>query len=118
MIKPFLAACAVLATGSAAVAGPFVNVENNAGWSGNDFSGSVTDLHVGYEGQVGAVSWYLQGGPSLVSPENVDSEVEFSAKGGGSFAVTDKLGIYGELSGITGDDDNSYGTKIGAKYFF
>ena len=47
-----------------AQAGPYVNVENSAGFTGSDFNGSVTDAHVGYEGGEGVYGFYLQGGPA------------------------------------------------------
>ena len=31
-----------------ALAGPYVNVETNAGWVGDDYSGATTDIHVGW----------------------------------------------------------------------
>ena len=34
----------------AAIAGPYVNVETNSGFVGNDYTGSATDVHVGVEG--------------------------------------------------------------------
>ena len=38
---------------------------------------------------------------------------------GAAFNVSQSLGIYGEVSTITnGDEDRSYGTKLGAKYKF
>ena len=118
MLKSFLAVCAALATGSAAAAAPYVNVENNAGWVGNDFQGSVTDFALGYEGNHGAYSWYVQGGPSLLSPKDSDITMEFSGKLGGSVKVTERIGIYAEASGMTGDGENSYGTKWGTTYTF
>ena len=124
MLKSLFASCAVLATGSAAVAGPFVNVETNAGFLGSDYRASTTDLHVGYEGESGVFGWYVQGGPSLVSVDGDDfftddsTEVELSGKIGATIAATEKLGIYGELSGMTGDYENAYGLKAGAKYSF
>lgn len=118
MLKPILAACAALATGSAAVAGPYVNVETNAGFYGSDYMGATTDLHVGFEGSTGASSWYVQGGPAIVNPDGVDADLELSGKVGASFAVSPKLSFYGELSGVTGDSANSYGAKAGAKYAF
>ena len=33
-----------------ASAGVYVNVENNAGYTGSDYTGAVTDFHVGFEG--------------------------------------------------------------------
>jgi len=98
----------------AAQAGPYVNVEANSGFTGSDYTGSATDVHVGYEG----TNWYVQGGPTLLAPDAADGDVELSGKAGGSYAVTDALSVYGEVSFITGDDANGYGTKVGAKYNF
>ena len=99
-------------------------METNAGFLGSDYQASTTDLHVGYEGESGVFGWYVQGGPSLVSVDGDDfftddsTEVELSGKVGATIAATEKLGIYGELSGMTGDYKNAYGLKAGAKYSF
>ena len=42
-----LAAAAAVVAPSAALAGPYVNVETNAGWTGADYTGAATDFHVG-----------------------------------------------------------------------
>tara|TARA_B100001758_G_C18325304_1_gene565539 strand:+ start:617 stop:1009 length:393 start_codon:yes stop_codon:yes gene_type:complete len=116
---------AVLA--SPAFAGPFVNVENNAAFVGGDglnskYAGSVTDVHVGIDGNGDYTSWYMQAGPALISPQNGDADVELSGKIGGSVVVTadEKLSLYGEISFITVDDFDraNLGTKLGAKYNF
>ena len=44
------AAAAIAFAPAAALAGPYVNVETNAGWAGDDYTGATTDAHVGYEG--------------------------------------------------------------------
>jgi hypothetical protein len=84
MIK---SAFAVLATAplfaGAAMAGPYVNLEANSGFSGSNYSGTTTDLHVGYEGTEGALGYYIQGGPSLVTPDAGSSETIFTGKVGG-----------------------------------
>ncbi len=119
MIKSVSCALGALAFGaSAAVAGPYVNVEANTGWVGSDYVGNVTDMHLGYEASEGPYSVYAQGGPAFVSLDDMDSEVEFSGKIGGSVAASDQFSVYAELAGITGDQDNSYGGKLGAKYNF
>jgi hypothetical protein len=123
MIKSVFAAAAALSlSAGAAVAGPYVNVETNAGWVGDDYSGAVTDLHVGYEGDLGEdAAWYVQGGPAIVSLDGEESETEISGKVGASVALTDSLGAYGELSMITADqdfDDLNVGGKLGVKYNF
>ena len=47
MIKSVFAATAALSmSAGAALAGPYVNVETNAGWVGDDYSGATTDIHV------------------------------------------------------------------------
>lgn len=124
MLKPILAACATLATGSAAVAGPYVNIESNAGFLGSDYQAATTELHVGYEGTTGAFNWYVQGGPSVLSLDSnggesdENNQVEMSGKIGASVAASEQLSIYGELSGLTGELENSYGLKAGAKFVF
>ena len=40
------AAAAAFAAPGAALAGPYVNVETNAGWTGGDYTGATTDFHV------------------------------------------------------------------------
>ena len=121
MIKSVFAATAALSmSAGAAFAGPYVNVEANSGWTGSDYSGTVTDIHVGYEGSTGAVGYYVQAGPAIVAGDDVDSETVLSGKTGASVAATERLDIYGEVSFITGidDADDGYGAKIGAKFNF
>ena len=121
MIKTAFAAAAALAFAPAAAqAGPYVNVEANSGFTGSDYNGTTTDLHVGYEGATGALSYYGQVGPSIVTPDGGDTDTVFSGKVGAGVAATEKLGFYGELSFATGANgaDNGYGVKAGAKYSF
>ena len=113
-----LALAAPLAS-APAMAGVYVNVESNASYTGTDYTSRTTDFHVGYEGDVGDLGYYIQGGPAVVGADGVDGTNEFSGKLGASVAASEKLDIYGEVSFATVEDsDNSYGTKIGAKYSF
>ena len=120
MFKPTIAAAAaaVAFAPAAALAGPYVNVETNAGWAGDDYVGATTDIHVGYEGALGAGSYYVQAGPAVVAADGVEAETEFSGKAGLGIPVTDAIGVYGEVSFLTGDDDTGYGGKLGVKYNF
>ena len=118
MKKIALALASTLVT-APAFAGPYVNVESNASYTGNDYTSRTTDLHIGYEGEVGALGYYLQGGPALVNGDAVDGSTDFSGKFGASVAANEKLDVYGEVSFITDEvADTAYGTKIGAKYNF
>ena len=98
----------------AAIAGPYGNVEANSGFVGDDYSATVIDNHIGYEGK----GWYIQAGPAIVAGDGVDSELELSGKVGGSVALSESVDLYGEVSFITGDESNSYGTKAGVKWTF
>ena len=124
MIKTAFAAVAAASTlaAPAAFAGPYVNVETNAGWTGSDYPGATTDFHVGYEGALGTTgSYYVQGGASLITPDNGTDDTVPSGKAGVGLALTDTLGAYGEISFIgSGDDsvDRGYGGKLGVKYTF
>ena len=124
MIKTAFAALAAASAiaAPAAFAGPYVNVEANSGWTGSDYSGTNTDLHVGYEGALGeSASYYVQGGATVLSPDGGESDTVPSGKAGIGFGVTDALGAYGEVSfvGSGSDDvDRGYGAKLGLKYNF
>ena len=125
MIKTAFAAAAAavaFAAPGAALAGPYVNVEANSGWTGSDYTGTTTDFHVGYEGALGeSASYYVQGGASLVSPDAGDSDTVPSGKAGLGVTVTDALGAYGEVSFVGSGDssvDRGYGAKVGLKYSF
>ena len=114
------AAAAVAFAPAAALAGPYVNVEANAGWVGDDYKSTTTDIHVGYEGEVGAASYYVQAGPAIVSVDGEESETEFSGKAGLGLPISDALSAYGEVSFLTTEDDDDFGLggKLGLKYNF
>tara|TARA_X000001036_G_scaffold381725_1_gene373960 strand:+ start:572 stop:865 length:294 start_codon:yes stop_codon:yes gene_type:complete len=97
-------------------------VEANSGWTGSDYTSTTTDLHVGYEGELGeSASYYVQGGASVVSPDGAESDTVPSGKAGLGLALTDALGAYGEVSFVGSGDSNidrGYGSKLGLKYNF
>ena len=118
MKKLALALAASLAS-APAMAGVYINAESNASYTGNDYTSRTTDLHIGYEGDVGELGYYVQGGPAFTAADGADGSTDFSGKLGASVAASEKLGVYGEVSFKTDETaDNSYGTKIGAKYSF
>ena len=60
MIKSAIAlAAAAPLMAAPALAGPYVNIEANAGWTGDDYTGATTDVHVGYEGAIGEDRCFL-----------------------------------------------------------
>ena len=114
------AAAAIALAPAAALAGPYVNVETNAGWVGDDYTAATTDLHVGFEGEVGAAGYYVQAGPAIVAVDGEDTDTQFSGKAGVGVPVSDALGVYGEMSFLTADSDDDFGLggKLGVKYNF
>lgn len=124
MVKTAFAALAAASAiaAPAAFAGPYVNVEANSSWTGSDYTGTNTDLHVGWEGDLGeTASYYVQGGATVISPDKADADTVPSGKAGIGIGVTDALGVYGEVSFVgSGDDsiDRGYGAKSGIKYSF
>ena len=121
MIKSVFAAAAALSmSAGAAVAGPYVNVEANAGWTGDDYTGATTDIHVGYEGEIGAASYYVQAGPAIVAVDGEETDTQFSGKAGLGLPISDALSAYGEVSFLTAEDEDDFGVggKLGLKYNF
>jgi len=123
MIKSAFAALAAAPLfAGAALAGPYVNVEANSGFTGSNYNGTNTDLHVGYEGPIGeSASYYVQAGATIVAPDGAATDTVPSGKAGVGVALTDALGAYGEVSFVGSGDrnvDRGYGTKIGLKYSF
>jgi len=121
MFKSVFAVTAALFTSAgAALAGPYVNVETNAGWVGDDYSGATTDIHVGYEGEAGTASYYVQAGPAIVAVDGEESDTQFSGKAGLGLPVSEAIGVYGEVSFLTAEDEDDFGLggKLGLKYNF
>jgi hypothetical protein len=123
-MKSIIAVAALSALSAPAFAGPYANVENNAGWVGNDFEGAVTEVHAGYEFEAGEDAIiYVQAGPAFVSIEDEDLSTEVSGKLGIAADVSENFEVYGEVAFITADqefdvDTLSLGTKVGATYRF
>ena len=114
------AAAAIALAPAAALAGPYVNVETNAGWVGDDYTSATTDLHVGFEGEAGAASYYIQAGPAIVAVDGEETDTQFSGKAGVGVPVSDAIGVYGEMSFLTTEDEDDFGLggKLGVKYNF
>ena len=122
-MKFALAVLATTALATPATAGVYVNVEANSSLTGADYTSTTTDVHVGYEGGNDSASFYVQGGPAIVSVDGADeADTRISGKLGGSIAATDRVDVYGEIALLTAeedtDEDNAWATKVGVKYAF
>ena len=115
MFKSIIAVAAASAFSAPVLAGPYVNLEVNSSLTGSDYTGTTTDLAIGWEGS----NWFAQGGGLITQPDGGESTTDFIGKIGGDVAFTDAVGIYGEFSVQTKEaTDNLYGVKLGTKYTF
>ena len=86
---------------------------------GNPYMGILLgglEAVVGYEGTTeSGIGWYVAGGPTATHTETADEfgDVEFIGYLGGSY---DKF--YGEISGVTAEDDVDWAGKVGVKFTF
>jgi len=110
-----LAAAPLLASG-AAFAGPYVNLEATGSYPDGAYESGGLEAVVGYEGATeSGIGWYVSGGPTVTHTETTDEfgDVEFIGYLGGSY---DKF--YGEISGVTAEDDVDWSAKAGVKFTF
>ena len=110
-----LAAAPLLATG-AAFAGPYVNLEATGSYPDGAYESGGLEAVVGYEGTTeSGIGWYVSGGPTVVHTEETDEfgDVELIGYVGASY---DKF--YGEISGVTAEDDVDWSAKAGVKFTF
>ena len=118
MIKSTIAAIAAtpLLVSGAAFAGPYVNLEATGSYPDGAYTSGGLEAVVGYEGSTeGGLGWYVSGGPTVTHTETADEfgDVEFVGYLGGSY---DKF--YGEISGVTAEDDVDWSAKAGVKFTF
>ena len=91
-MKKFIVLTAAATLSAPVLAGPYVNVETKASYTGSDYTSRATDLHVGYENKLGSLNWYVQGGQTIDSVDgSEESDSSFSGKFGGSVAATEKI---------------------------
>ena len=105
----------------AAFAGPYVNLEATGSYPDGAYTSGGLEAVVGYEGETpSGIGWYVSGGPTVTHTETADEfgDVELIGYLGGSKSLTEKTGLYGEVSGVTAGDDVNWGGKVGMKYSF
>ena len=110
-----LAAAPLLATG-AAFAGPYVNLEATGSYPDGAYESGGLEAVVGYEGTTeSGIGWYVSGGPTVAHTEAADEfgDVEIAGYLGGTY---DKF--YGEIYGVTNEDDIDFSGKVGVKFTF
>ena len=88
-------AAALAASTPAAFAGPYLNWETNLSYTGSDYTSALHELHIGWEGENGAASYYIQGGPAYSAVDAASSsDLEFSGKAGGADSPSPNLSAF------------------------
>ena len=96
------------------ICGTYVNLEATGSYPDGAYSSGGLEAVVGYEGTTeSGIGWYV--GVLQHSHRNCDEfgDVEFIGYLGGSY---DKF--YGEISGVTAEDDVDWAGKVGVKFTF
>jgi len=100
----------------AAFAGPYVNLEANGSYPDGSYESGALEAQIGYEGTTeGGLGYYVSAGPTVGHTEAADEfgDVELAGYIGGTY---DKF--YGEIYGVTNDDDIDLAGKVGVKFTF
>jgi len=119
-MKTIITTGILLSLATPAVAGPYVNVENNASWLDSEFGSGSTEVHAGYLFDNGI---YVQGGPAYLTVDGAENTTEYSGKVGFGTDLSEDLNLYGEVSFVTEDQEFTFdqlnlGTKVGVTYSF
>ena len=122
-LKSTIAAVAAtpLLVSGAAFAGPYVNLEANGSYPDGSYTSGALEAQIGYEGETpGGIGWYASIGPTVAHTESTDDfgDVEIAGYLGGSKQITEKVGLYGEIYGVTNESDIDFSGKIGTKFTF
>ena len=128
MLKYLTIATSILLFPASGMAKPYINIEHNASYlhqcskCGSKNIGSITELHIGYRGElIEGVSYYFQGGPAIVRESGYEDERESSAKAGIDISLNENLDIYSEIWTISdgiGYDGSQFTSKIGVTMSF
>ena len=122
-MKTLFISTATILFAAPVLAGPYVNIESNSGFSAGDYTSTLLENHVGYESELGeSATWYVQGGPALEFNDASGTESKVSGKVGATVALTEKVDAYGEFAVVSDDSwdisESDLGLKAGFKYTF
>ena len=84
---------------------------SNAGWTGDDYTGAYDRCPRRLRRRRSWRCFLLcsSGCSAIVAADGVDTETQFSGKAGLGIPVSDALGVYGEVSFLTAEDEDDFG---------
>ena len=113
-----LAALAVTAFATPAIAGPYVETKSEFKGTDEDFKGQVHQARVGYDWKEGNLTPYIEGGAGITTPDGGDPEDFTVLELGTKVKLTDDLSAYIKGENYFFDDESKWKVEIGTKYRF
>lgn len=118
-MKSLIAASVLLASSTAAIAGPYVRGEVEVKGVDGDYGRTKSQARVGYEySNSESVAPYVEVGGGVVSPDEGSSQGLFAVEAGLKAKITDKLTAKVSAENLNYDYANRWKVKLGAKYAF
>ena len=117
-MKPILIALAATVAAGPAFAGPYAKSKSEFFGQGDTYHRSVQQVRVGYEGQVGQFTPYVEVGGGIVTPDSEDTLGLFAVQVGTKFDVNENLSGYALVENLHFDSKNHWEGVIGTKYTF
>jgi hypothetical protein len=114
-----LAALALPMVAAPALAGPYVESKHEFKGTDADFSKQVHQGRIGYEGKVGSLTPYIEGGAGIVYPDGGGQETFTALEVGSKVKITDQFSAYGKWENIFNEDSTrDWKVEVGTKYKF
>ena len=117
-MKPLLIALAATAVAAPAFAGPYAKTKSEFKGQGDGYQTSIQQARVGYEGQVGQFTPYVEVGGGLVTPNEGDTLKLIAVQVGTKFDVNEKLSGYALIENLHYGEKNYWKGQVGTKYTF
>ena len=114
-----LAALALCALATPAMAGPYVESKHEFKGTDEDFSKQVHQGRVGYEWKLGKASPYVEGGFGVATPDGGENESFTALEVGSKLKITDSFSAYAKYENIFQEDETrDWKVELGTKYKF
>ena len=114
-----LAALALCALATPAMAGPYVESKHEFKGTDEDFSKQVHQGRVGYEWKLGSAKPYIEGGVGHSVPDAGEGETFYALEVGSKVKLTDSLSAYAKYENLFQEDDTrDWKVELGTKYKF
>ena len=120
-MKQALAALAISALATPAIAGPYVETKHEFTGTDEDFNAQTHQFTVGHDWKVDDFKPYIEGGLGTKMPDQSDENYDFFVyEVGSSVRITDQLSGYGKIETKYqfSDETSDWKVELGTKFRF